>query len=44
MLQVLIIVQTNVHIHSKVFTTDQATVNPEHYVIKSVGGDKISSA
>ena len=38
MLQALIIVQTIIHHHSKVFTTSQARVNPEHYVIKCVGG------
>ena len=38
-LQVLIIiVQTIIHYHSKVFTTGQARVNPEHYVIKCVAG------
>ena len=40
MLQALIIVQTNIHHRSKVFTTGQAKGrgNPEHYVIKYVGG------
>ena len=33
----IIIVQTNTHHRSKVFTTGQARVNPEHYVIKCVG-------
>ena len=37
-LQVLIIAQTIIHYHSKVFTTGQARVNPEHYVIKCVAG------
>ena len=32
------IVQTIIHHHSKVFTTGQASVNPEHYVTKCVGG------
>ena len=34
----IIIIQTNIHHHSKVFTTGQARVNPERYVIKCVGG------
>ena len=34
----VIIVQTNIHHHSKVFITGQARVNPERYVIKCVGG------
>ena len=34
----IIIVQTNIHHRSKVFTTGQARVNPERYVIKCVGG------
>ena len=34
----IIIVQTNIHHRSKVFTTGQARGNPEHYVIKCVGG------
>ena len=34
----LIIVQATIHHHSKVFTTGQTRVNPEHYVIKCVGG------
>ena len=34
----MIIVQTNIHHCSKLFTTGQARVNPERYVIKSVGG------
>ena len=34
----IIIVQTNIHHCSKVFTTGQARVNPECYVIKCVGG------
>ena len=33
----LIIVQTIIHHHRKVFTTGQARVNPECYVIKCVG-------
>ena len=33
----IIIVQTNIHHHSKVFTTGQAWVNHERYVIKCVG-------
>ena len=37
-LRALIIVQTIIHHHSKVFTTGQARVNAEHYVIKCVGG------
>ena len=36
-LQALIIVQTIIHHCSKAFTTGQARVNPEHYVIKCVG-------
>ena len=34
----IIIVQTNIHHHSKIFTTGQAKVNHERYVIKCVGG------
>ena len=34
----IIVVQINIHHCSKVFTTGQARVNPEHYVIKCVGG------
>ena len=34
----IIIVQTNIHHRSKVFTTGQARVNHECYVIKCVGG------
>ena len=34
----IIVVQTNIHHRSKVFTTGQARVNPECYVIKCVGG------
>ena len=34
----IIIVQTNIHHRSKVFTTGQAWVNHERYVIKCVGG------
>ena len=34
----MIIVQTNIHHRSKLFTTGQAIVNPEHYIIKCVGG------
>ena len=34
----IIIVQTIIHHRSKVFTTDQARVNSERYVIKCVGG------
>ena len=34
----IIIVQTNIHHRSKIFTTGQARVNPERYVIKCVGG------
>ena len=34
----MIIVQINIHHRSKLFTTGQARVNPEHYVIKCVGG------
>ena len=37
-LQALIIVQTIIHHHSKVCVSGQARVNPEHYVIKCVGG------
>ena len=37
-LQALIIVQTIIHHHSKVFTTGQARVNPETCVIKYVTG------
>ena len=37
-LQVLIIVHTIIHHHSKVFTTGQGKVNPEHYVIKCMCG------
>ena len=33
----IIIVQTNIHHRSKVFTTGQARVNHERYVIKCVG-------
>ena len=33
----IIIVQTNIHHRSKVFTTGQARVNHECYVIKYVG-------
>ena len=33
----IIIVQTNIHHCSKVFTTGQARVNPEHNVIKCMG-------
>ena len=33
----IIIVQTNIHHRSKAFTTGQASVIPEHYVIKWVG-------
>ena len=36
-LQALIIVQTIIHRCSKVSTTGQARVNPEHYVIKGMG-------
>ena len=36
----IIIVQTNIHHHSKVFTSGQASFNHEHYVIKCVGGRK----
>ena len=36
-LQALIIVQTNIHHYSKLFTTGQARDNPEQYVIKCVG-------
>ena len=36
-LQALNIVQTVIHHHSKVFTTGQARINPEHYVIKYLG-------
>ena len=34
----MIIVQTNIHHRSKLFTTNQARVNPERYVIKCMGG------
>ena len=34
----MIIIQTNIHHRSKLFTTGQARVNPERYVIKCVGG------
>ena len=34
----MIIVQTNIHHCSKLFTTGQARVNLEQYVIKCVGG------
>ena len=34
----MIIVQTNIHHRSKLFTTGQARINPERYVIKCVGG------
>ena len=37
-LQALIIIQTNIHHHSKIFTTDRARDNPEDYVIKWMGG------
>ena len=37
-LQALIIDQTIIHGRRKVFTTGQARVNPEYYVIKCVGG------
>ena len=33
----IIIVQTNILHRSKIFTTGQARVNHEHYVIKCVG-------
>ena len=33
----MIIVKTNIHHRSKLFTTGQARVNPECYVIKCVG-------
>ena len=36
-LLVPIIVQTVIHHCSKVFTSGQARVNPDHYVIKCVG-------
>ena len=35
---IIIIVQTNIHNSSKVFTTGQARVNYEHYVIKCMDG------
>ena len=35
---IIIIVQTNIHHHSKVFTTGQARVNHDRYVIKCGGG------
>ena len=34
----MIIAQTNIHHRSKLFTTGQARVNHERYVIKCVGG------
>ena len=34
----MIIVQTNIHHRSKLFTTGQARVNHDRYVIKCVGG------
>ena len=34
----IIIVQTYIHHHSKVFTTGQARMNHEYYVIKCMGG------
>ena len=34
----IIIVQTNIHHRSKVFTTGQASVNRERFVIKCVDG------
>ena len=34
----IIIVQTNIHHCSKVFTTGRARVNHDRYVIKCVGG------
>ena len=34
----IIIVQTNIRHHSKVFTTGQARVNHERYVLKCLGG------
>ena len=34
----MIIVQTNIHHCSKLFTTGRARINPERYVIKCVGG------
>ena len=34
---IMIIVQTSIHHHSKLFTTGQARVNPERCVIKCVG-------
>ena len=37
-IQTMIIVQTNIHHHSKHFTTGQARVNPERFAIKCVGG------
>ena len=37
-LQELIIVWTIIHSHNKIFTTGQARLNPEHYVIKFMGG------
>ena len=37
-LQALIIVQSIIHYCSMVFTIGQARINPEHYVIKCVGG------
>ena len=35
----IIIVQTIIHPRSEVFTTSQARINPEHYVIKCVATD-----
>ena len=34
----IIIVQTNIHHHREVFTTGQARINHERYVIKCMGG------
>ena len=34
----MIIIQTNIHHRSKLFTTGQARVNLKNYVIKCVGG------
>ena len=34
----MIIVETNIHHRNKLFTIGEARVNPEHYVIKCVGG------
>ena len=36
--ETMIIVQTDIHHRSKLFTTGQARVNAEHYAIKCVGG------